>query len=230
MNNEKIVSFAQTKNRKTFGMVGIEVPHDGEMAYIRLAKQWSREEMPQMATDVKNIYSKVQWDITYADQLVGQHLLKEIEYASGINIFPITSQKNLKDPEDIEKIKVMDITEMTQLFLSLKLQHKIQYPNTPKNDMLQLIKQTEMFTEHTTESGNVSYYAPGEELDSLIKALLISCFAARNYLQEGDEIPIIVVGSSEERKSINIQDDFNKLMGKRKTNPLENYTSNITRF
>ena len=48
-----------------------------------------------------------------------------------------------------------------------------------------------MFTEHTTESGTVAYYAPGEEMDCLTKALMICLFAGRISLQQGNSDPVI---------------------------------------
>ncbi len=192
MKNQLIVALSYTKQRTVFGMVGIEIDPTKKIAYVRLAKQWKREKMNNIPADLKQIYSKVKWHMTFADQLIGQHLIRSIEKILQFEVATITTQKNLKDPEDIEAIKVMDMTEMTQLTLSLKQDHNIQFP--PKNrsdDMEQLINQMEMFTEHVTEAGTVAYYAPGEELDCLPKALMICCFVGRMSLQHG-EMPMII--------------------------------------
>jgi len=177
-------------------MVGIEIDEKEKIAYVRLAKQWRRNEINQIPTDIKSLYSKIKWDKTYADQLIGQHLIRAIENKTSFTVFTITTQKNLKDPEDVEKIKVMDLTEMTQLLYSLKLKHKIQFPPEPTPDMIQLIKQVEMFAEHTTEQGNITYYAPGKELDNLTKALMICCFVGRHELTEGQTPIIIQIGAT----------------------------------
>ena len=76
----------------------------------------------------------------------------------------------------------MDKIEMTQLMLSLKLDHRIQFPTNPGESMKDAISQIELFTEHKTEAGGIDYYSPGDELDSLTKALMICCFAVRNIL------------------------------------------------
>ena len=192
MKTQTIVALSYTKQRTMFGMVGIEIDPAKKLAYVRLAKQWKRDDMNRIPEDIKQIYSKVKWQQTFADQLVGQHLLRSVENAMQTQVYTITTQKNLKDPEDIEKTKVMDMTEMTQLTLSLKQEHKIQFPpNNHSNDMMQLIKQMEMFTEHVTEQGTISYYAPGEELDCLPRALMICCFVGRQSLQHG-EMPMII--------------------------------------
>ena len=151
--------------------------------------------MNRIPDDISRIYQKVKWHQTFADQLVGHHLLRSIENKMQTQVYAITTQKNLKDPENIDKVKVMDMTEMTQLTLSLKQAHKIQFPPSDDNltnDMKELIKQMEMFAEHVTEQGTVSYFALGEELDCLPRALMICCFAGRTTLQHG-EIPMIIV-------------------------------------
>lgn len=167
-------------------MVGIEIDLANKLAYVRLAKIWKRDNMNAIPGEIKQINNKVKWDMTFADQLIGQHLIRSIEKALEYQVHTITTQKNLKDPENIELIKVMDMTEMTQLTLSLKQDHTIQFP--PKDhskDMLDLMKQIEMFTEHTTESGTIAYYAPGDELDCLTKALMICLFGGRLLLKDG---------------------------------------------
>lgn len=234
---ETIIAFAQTKKRTVIGMVGIEVDDTKKIAYVRLAKQWERQDMHQIPPTVKSLHQKIQWDTTYADQLVGQHLLKEIEYESGINIFAINTQKNIKEPEEEDGIKRMDQTEMTQFFLSLKLIHKIQFPKKNTSlDMENLIKQTEMFKEVTTEQGTVSYYAPGNELDCLIKSLMICCFAGRTSLEKASMPFMVVVGdgnsntssssllSAQGNQKIDTQNTLNKLLGK-KTKPNSYYYS-----
>ena len=214
MKNQLIVSLSYTKQRTQFGMVGIEIDPKKRIAYVRLAKQWNRDNMNRIPDDVKQVYDKVKWDMTFADQLIGQHLIRSIEKALQFEVATITTQKNLKDPENIEAIKVMDITEMTQLTLSIKQEHKIQFPPKPTEDMLKLIKQMEMFTEHVTEQGTVSYYAPGEELDCLPRALMICCFVGRMSLQHG-EMPLIIVQGTPQPKTADQSFDevFEKMLG-----------------
>ena len=208
MNNQTIVAISYTKLRTAFGMVGIEIDSQKKIAYVRLAKLWKRENMNNIPYAIKEINSKVKWDMTFADQLVGQHLIRAMEHSLGFEIQTITTQKNLKDPEDIELIKVMDMTEMTQLTLSLKQDHKIQYPKEPTKDMEDLMKQTAMFSEHSSEQGTISYYAPGDELDCLIKALMICLFTGRISLQYGNNTPIIRRGTPQKQTA---SDSFDEL-------------------
>lgn len=208
------------------GMVGIEIGLD-KIAYVRLAKQWKREEMEKIPIDTKSIHDKVKWNTTYADQLVGQHLLKSIEYEADISIFAINTQKNIKEPEE-EGMKRMDLVEMTQFLLSLKQVHKIQWPPKPTHDMLQLFQQTEMFTENITEQGTVNYYAPGEELDCLIKALMICCFAGRPYIEKAQMPFMVVMGqTTKKNQSQDIQETMQKLLKDKQENPLTGYVPGI---
>jgi len=222
------VAFAQSKKRNMIGMVGIEIDIQTQIVYVRLAKQWKRENMDKIPGDVKVIYEKIKWDTTYAEQLVGQHLLKSIEYESEIAIFAINTQKNIKEPEEEDGIKRMDLIEMTQFLLSRKQVHAIQFPKKPTKDMLQLIQQTEMFSEVITEQGTVNYYAPGEELDGLIKSLMICCFAGRPYIEKA-QIPFMVVVGEPIIKSQDedMQETLDKLLGKKPESPLEHYRPTI---
>jgi len=225
--NETIVAFSQTKKRTDIGIVGVEIDDEKRIVYVRLAKTWKRADMEHIASDVEILSKKIQWDSTYADQLVGQHLLKDIEYQSGLNIFAINTQKNIKEPEEEEGMKRMDQTEMVQFFLSLKLTHKIQFPKKLSKYMSNLITQTEMFKENTTEQGTVSYYAPGDELDCLIKALMICCFAGRTLLEKAQMPFMIVVGEPKKSQYLNAQDTINRMLGKKTINTLSNSTSGI---
>lgn len=215
MSNQTIVAISYTKLRTAFGMVGIEIDSTKKIAYVRLAKIWKRDDMNSIAGDIKQINDKIKWDMTFADQAVGQHLIRSIEKSIQYQVHTITTQKNLRDPEDIELIKVMDMVEMTQLTLSLKQEHAIQFPPTnPTKDMLDLMKQVEMFIEHTTESGTVAYYAPGEEMDCLTKALMICLFGGRLLLKDY-MIDIIVRQGIPQPKSAesSFDDFFSKILG-----------------
>lgn len=207
--NELLVALSYTKQRTNFGMVGIEIDRRSRKAFVRLAKQWSRKNMNSIPGDIKALHSRIKWHSTIADQQIGQHLIKSVEMALKNQVQVITTQKNLKDPENIEKLKVMDITEMTQLTLSLKQDHRIQFPKkNHSEDMIELMKQMEMFTEHVTESGTVAYYAPGEELDSLPRALMMCCFAGRNTLEFGDQPMIIKQGMTSQQTPDESFDNF----------------------
>ena len=80
--------------------------------------------------------------------------------------------------------------------------------------MMDLMKQMEMFTEHVTEAGTVAYYAPGEELDCLPRALMMCCFAARNSLEHG-VMPLIIKqgGPEDETAEQSFHNYFKQTLG-----------------
>jgi len=177
----KIAALAHSKHRNMFGLVGIEVNEEQKKAYVKLARQWSRDQINTIPSMVSQLYQKIQWGDTYVDQQTGEHLIQDLR-KEGMYLKIITTQKNLKDPSDISRTKVMDKIEMVQLMLTLRKNHQIEFPKNPTTTMVELERQMAIFSEHKTEAGGIDYFAPGEELDNLTKALLIDCFAARNVL------------------------------------------------
>ncbi len=207
---ETIVALSHDKQRQVFGVVGIEI-NEEKIANVRLAKIWKRDDMNKIAPDMKALNDKIKWDMTFADQLVGQHLIRSIEKSLQFQVQTITTQKNLKNPEDIELIKVMDITEISQLTLSLKQENRIQFPKeNATKDMEDLMNEVQMFTEHVTESGTVAYYAPGEEHDCLTRALMICLFAGRTQLQNNLTRDIIKAGIAKKENAEQSFDRFFK--------------------
>ncbi len=181
---EKIVALAHSKHRNMIGFIGIKVDENLKV-HVKLAKQWSRNQINQIPQELKTAYSKIKWNRFYVDQMVGEHFIKDIN-RHGIRTDVITTKKNMNDPDDIERLLVMDKIEMTQLILSLKLDHRIQFPSNPGKTMQEAINQVELFTEHKTEAGGIDYYSPGDELDNLTKSLMICCFAVRKILAGDD--------------------------------------------
>lgn len=198
--NIKLVALAHSKHRNAIGLVGIEVDQVKQEISIRLAKQWPRKKINDIAPEVAEMYEKFQWFNTIIDFQVGDHVIQGLRRAGGMPIKIIHVQKKVKDKLEIERVKTMDIIEQTQYMLSMKLAHKLVFPKNPTEDMAELESQIAMFAEHKTESGSIDYYAPGDEFDNLTKALIIDCFAARPYLQSSSTIiggPLIRRGKSQ---------------------------------
>lgn len=181
----KLAAIAHSKHRNMFGLVGIEVDPKLKKAYVKLAKQWSRDQINKIPYEIGALYRNVQWGDTYIDQQTGQHFIQDLKREQKLRLKIITTQKNLKDPTELENLHVMDKIEMTQFMLTLRKNHQVEFPITPSKTMMALESQIAIFSEHKTEAGNIDYYAPGEELDNLTKALLICCFAARKQLRIG---------------------------------------------
>ncbi len=187
----RLAAIAHSKHRNAFGLVGIEVNPQERKVYVKLVKQWDRNQLNEVPSIIGKLYSKIKWGVTYIDQQTGQHFITDLK-RNGLAMKIITTQKNVKDADEIEKIQTMDKIEMVQFMLTLRQKHQVEFPPQPSLSMKQLEKQMVLFSEKTTEAGNIDYFAPGNELDNLPKALLIACFAARKYLD--NPIPVHVGG------------------------------------
>jgi len=189
MLKEKIATLSYSKFRDQFGLVVIEADATEQIARVGLAIFWDRKEINSIPNKINSLYKKIDWDSTYVDQKVGEHIIDDLKKSISINI--INTKKDLLDPEEIHEIKTMDMTEIVQFTYGLKLEHRIKFPEQPTKNMQELERQVSMFTENKTEQGNITYHATGDEHDSLVRALLMCIFAARDYLTEKNDEPII---------------------------------------
>lgn len=180
----KRAAISHSKHRNMFGLIGIEADSEKKEIDVRLARQWPRDTLNTIPAEIKKIHNKIVWDTTYTDQLVGEHLIQSLKRDYNLNVQVINTQKNLKDPDDIEKVKTMDKVEMVQWMLTIFQNNQINFPGNKSRHMNDLISQITLFTEHKTESGNIDYFAPGDEYDNLTKALMIACFSVRNLINK----------------------------------------------
>lgn len=180
----RVAAITHSKLRNEMGLVGIEAIPAERRVYPRLVRQWPLDDVNRIPDDVYRLYNAFHWNPTYLDQLSGEYLiagLRRLEIPTQV----ITTQKNLKDPKMLRKVKVMDLIEMTELLRKLKMNGQIRFPTKPSANMQILEHEIPFFSKHTTEAGSVDYYAPGEEPDDLVRALMICCFAVRQYIGEG---------------------------------------------
>lgn len=184
----KRAAISHSKHRNMFGLVGIEADSEKKEIHVKLARQWSRDKLNTIPLEIKKIHNKIMWDTTYTDQLVGEHFIQALRRDHNLRIQVINTQKNLKDPDDIEKVKTMDKVEMVQWMLTIFQDHQIKFPEKRSRHMEELTSQIAIFTEHKTEAGNIDYFAPGEEYDNLVKALMITCFSVRNMISKNVSI------------------------------------------
>ncbi len=192
----RLTGLAHSKHRNAIGMVGIEVEPIKQEISVRLAKSWPRKDINKIAPEVAAMYNKFQWFNTIIDFNIGDHVIQGLRRAGGMPIRIIHVQKKVKDRLEIERVRTMDIIEMTQFMLQQKLAHKILFPKEPTLEMQELESQIALFSEMKTEAGGIDYYAPGDEFDDLTKALIIVSFAARPYLQNTGEVVGGPIGKS----------------------------------
>lgn len=184
----KRAAISHSKYRNEFGVVGIEANSDAKKIRVKLARQWPRTQINTIPEKIALLHSKVQWGQTYVDQLTGEHFIQDLRRQHKMQINVINTNKNLKEPDDIERVKIMDKIEMVQWMVTVKQKRQIEFPERPTSYMKELESQMALFTEHKTESGNVDYFAPGDEFDNLTKALMIACFSVRKLIDAGSDI------------------------------------------
>ena len=103
----------------------------------------------------------------------------------GVPVAVFTTQKDLKDPRGIDRLEVQDKVEQVQFAIWLRQVGALRWSSRPTGRMVALEEQLAQFSEHKTEAGSVDYYAPGEERDELVKALLAALFSGRTLLEKG---------------------------------------------
>jgi len=184
----KLVGVAHSKLRNSIGAVGIEVNPVKQEVMIKLAKRWDRENINDIAPDMAVMFDKFEWSNTIIDMQVGEHLIQSFRRVSKLPIRIILIRKKVADGSEIRRVKKIDLVEMVQFMLQLKIAHKIKFPRRPSPEVKELEDQMALYAEISTEKGGMDYYAPGDELDDLTKGLMLSVFAARPFMMDSTKI------------------------------------------
>jgi len=184
----KLVGMAHSKLRNAIGLVGIEVDPVKQECQVKMVRHWDRTKLNEIAPDIRDLYLKFQWQNTIIDLAVGEHLIQNLRRIAELPIKVIFIKNKVTDVSEIRRVKSLDLTEMVQFMLQLKQAHKIKFPMKPSLEMKELEDQVALFSEHTTEAGGVKYYAPGDQLDDMTKALMNAVFAGRPYMMESSKI------------------------------------------
>lgn len=164
--------------------------------YVGFVAQWDRDQLREIVPKIKKLQQELKWTHIIIDQQSGYGFIRSLRN-NGLSVKTISTQKNVNDEKDIDDLEVLDKIEMTQLFLTLKNNHQIIFP---ENDSVKILEdQVPIFSEHITEAGTVDYYASGEEPDDLIKSLIMCAFSYRKQLTE--EVDIIIVGGPISRRT-----------------------------
>lgn len=174
-----------------FGLVAITCDTEKRTVQVRLAKEWSRDQLNKIPNSIAFHYHKRKLDELSIDQLTGEHFINDLKRLE-INVNVITIDKDAKDPEGIENLEKMDKIEMLNMFIKFRQNKQIEFHPKPTPDLTLLEEQMTGYTEHITEAGNVDYRSEGKEHDHLTKALLMCCFKVRKHLEA--EIDLTIVG------------------------------------
>ena len=179
----KRVGIAQTKLRNVIGMIGVEANTDTKQIYVKLAKQWSRDNMPKIVPDIQRLHNTIKWSKTYIDVLVGANTITSLrKYRVPVSI--VSVQRDIKDITMMRGAKKMDENEMVNWTLKILQMGSIHSPENPTDTMKEYFTQMSIYSEHTTEAGHMAHYAPGNELDCLPKALMIVLYSLRHHLSD----------------------------------------------
>ena len=200
-----------SKHRNAIGLTGIIVVN--KKARVQLVREWPRAKYKNIAHEIAALYQRYKIELIHIDILCGQYLINDLQKLHNIPLQVITTQKDMKDPEKIEDLIVMDKIEMTNFVVLLKNNHQIIWPKNPPASVQALEAQWALYTEYKTEAGGVDYYAPGDEFDNLTKSLMVALMARRKELQQGQGTiayagPIEVQHNDPAIELENIMDDY----------------------
>lgn len=168
--------------RNTLGLVGIEADPVARTATVSMARQWDVQDIPRMAAELASMYARNGWGATFMEASTGEYMIKALRRA-GMPVRVVISQKKVSDLGMIERLVRMELIEATEFLRKLKLNGQVRFPRRPSDHMARLEAQMPFFSKHVTEAGSVSYFAPGEEPDDLVRALIIACFSCRAELE-----------------------------------------------
>ena len=183
-NSVRMAAITHSKLRNEYGLVAVEVRIKERLIYPKLVREWPIESVNVIPGEVYNYYQLYRWAPTYVDQLSGEFLIAALKRL-GVPVKVITTQKNLKDSEPLQRVEVMDMIEGTELLRKLKINGQVRFPEKPTDNMKKLEAQLPFFAKHTTEAGSVDYYAPGAEPDALVRCMIMDVFGARKLIGEG---------------------------------------------
>ncbi len=179
------------KMRDSFGYIVTDVDPVKNEIKIRKVKRWLGRSYKKVVQYIADDYEKNKLDYLVIERNnTGEVVIEEFRLQYKIPAIPIVTSQNLKTQDKINDVKVMDKNEMVKYYLQLKQAYKVKFPNKfkdeeDKENFEELKRQIAIFAEHRTESGkSFSYYAPGEEHDDLVMALLINLHLARYFLRD----------------------------------------------
>ncbi len=178
------------KMRDSFGYLVGDVDLKKREVQLRKARRWLGRSYKKVVQYIADDYVKNKLDhLVIERNNTGEAVIEEFRMQYKIPAIPVVTSKNLKNQEKINSAKVMDKNEMVKYYNRLKKDFRVKFPGTfhnPENEecFAELKRQVAIFAEHRTESGQFSYYAPGQEHDDMVMALLLLLHLARYYLRE----------------------------------------------
>lgn len=199
----KILSGDPGKIRDSFFRVGTEIK-EGKI-YVRLAKQRLGKSYLAVCEEFAEDSRKYNFDYNIIEyNNTGVAVVEMLTEEFGLPVIPITTINLGRDIKRKVSPKSMDKYEIVHWAINAQEQGLIVFPGKGSKDMEELKRQWQIFAEHRTDAGNVAYYAPGQEHDDGVMALLLNLHLARNFLS-GDRKQNTIQTAS--RKSVNSDND-----------------------
>ena len=171
-------------------MVSVVINQEKNEIFVEGCKFWPRKtSYEKIETDMARLHQVHNWQkIMIEVNGIGEHVYETMRSRHGLPVFPVTTVHKLAGDRILknkaQRLKrSMPKNEMVMNFLKLKKLHMVKFPKDLDSNMMQLSKQLTAFSEKTTDSGNTTYAAPGNEHDDGVMALLLCLFAALQYIK-----------------------------------------------
>ena len=179
----RIAGLDPGKRKDSFTFVGTYIKED--RIYVDFVHSWLHRKYIDVEEDIANIHKNDPYDFYVLEiNNTGEHVFEELKYRHKIpNIVPVFTTRQLKDQFKIAAGKVMPKNEMVRWMASMFQDNKFRFPKNSTKQLDELRRQIAIFAEHSTEAGNESYYAEGDEHDDAVMALMMVCFVARNFIK-----------------------------------------------
>lgn len=139
--------------------------------------------------DVAGLHEKARWNVIAVEQNnTGEHVIEALRRTHGLPVRPVITAGKVTDPKKIRRGGTMSKPDMVYWILRAKQRHLLKFPRDARNaDLLELQRQISIFSEHITEAGSASYYAPGTEKDDGVMSFMLCCHVARRWIRLGDD-------------------------------------------
>lgn len=181
----KIAGLDPGKQKSSFALVGVEVKDN--KIFVKGAKSWLGKAYLKVENDIEKIQQKQKFSYLVVEQNnVGIHVVEVLRDQKHLPIKAVTTSIHVKEATTDK----MDKNAMVQWLLLLQQEGRLIWPKKTTPEVDELKRQWSLFEEKKTETGKVSYSAPGEQHDDYVMALMLACHVAREYIDNDREMTV----------------------------------------
>ena len=190
--NEKPIYLAgiDTGKHKTFAaLVGLQCYPKANFVFIDYAQKWPlKTEYIKVVSDIKKLQTKMRYQSIGLEINNAGTAVHELMTLAKLPVVPLTTVGKITDPAKLEdsnymRYKVSKVL-MPKYILRLKQQHKIKWPDKPKNQYIrELLTQFSLFKQNVTDAGNETFSAPGGAYDDLVLAFFMAMKLAQKWIR-----------------------------------------------